>query len=36
MQIREIEAAGKKGQDKVIKNLLGAVFDVKPVAPSEA
>ncbi|KAK1762919.1 V-type proton ATPase subunit G [Phialemonium atrogriseum] len=36
VQIREIKAAGKKGQDKVIKDLLGAVFDVKPVAPSEA
>jgi V-type H+-transporting ATPase subunit G len=25
--------AGKKGQDKVIKDLLKAVFDAKPVAP---
>ncbi|RDW62606.1 V-type proton ATPase subunit G [Coleophoma crateriformis] len=33
-QIKDIKAAGKKGQDKVVKDLLKAVFDVKPVAPS--
>ncbi|CAM1501144.1 Fc.00g103060.m01.CDS01 [Cosmosporella sp. VM-42] len=30
-QIKEIQAAGKKGQAQVVKNLLSAVFDVKPV-----
>ncbi|KAF6802178.1 V-type ATPase [Colletotrichum musicola] len=35
-KIREIKTAGKKGQDKVITDLLKAVFDVKPVAPSIA
>jgi V-type H+-transporting ATPase subunit G len=27
-----IKEAGKKNQDTVVKNLLQAVFDVKPVA----
>jgi len=31
--MKEITAAGKKGQDKVVKDLLKAVFDVKPVVP---
>ncbi|KAI5458867.1 H+-ATPase G subunit-domain-containing protein [Mariannaea sp. PMI_226] len=35
-QIKEIQEAGKNGQAKVVKNLLNAVFDVKPVAPSKA
>ncbi|KAH6897506.1 vacuolar ATPase [Thelonectria olida] len=35
-QIKEIQEAGKKGQAKVVKNLLSAVFDVKPVPPSAA
>jgi V-type H+-transporting ATPase subunit G len=35
-KILEIKDAGKKGQDKVIKDLLSAVFDVKPVPPSAA
>ncbi len=32
-KIKEIRAAGKKGQDAVVKDLLKAVFDVKPVVP---
>ena len=32
-KIKEIKAAGKKGQDAVVKDLLKAVFDVKPVVP---
>jgi V-type H+-transporting ATPase subunit G len=32
-QIKEIQEAGKKGQDQVVKDLLKAVFDVKPVVP---
>ncbi|KAJ5054085.1 uncharacterized protein L3040_000369 [Drepanopeziza brunnea f. sp. 'multigermtubi'] len=32
-KIKEIKGAGQKGQDAVIKDLLKAVFDVKPVAP---
>merc|ERR1711900_106450 len=32
-KIKEIRAAGKKGQDAVVKDLLNAVFDVKPVVP---
>jgi len=32
-QIVEIKQAGKKSQDKVVAELLKAVFDVKPVAP---
>ena len=35
-QIVQIKEAGKKGQAGVVKNLLSAVFDVKPVAPSAA
>ncbi|KAI3395399.1 hypothetical protein diail_1390 [Diaporthe ilicicola] len=34
-KIKEIQAAGKKGQDKVVKDLLSAVFDVKPVPPTK-
>jgi transposase-like protein len=33
-KISEIKAAGKKNQDKVVQDLLKAVFEVKPVAPS--
>ncbi|KAL3422562.1 vacuolar ATPase [Phlyctema vagabunda] len=33
-QIKTIKEAGKKGQDKVVSDLLKAVFDVKPVVPS--
>jgi len=36
VKIKEIKAAGKKSQDKVIKDLLRAVFDAKPVSPSAA
>lgn len=32
-QIKEITEAGKKNQAGVVKNLLSAVFDVKPVPP---
>ncbi|CZS88143.1 probable VACUOLAR ATP SYNTHASE SUBUNIT G (VMA-10) [Rhynchosporium graminicola] len=32
-KIKEIQTAGKKGQDAVVKDLLKAVFDVKPVVP---
>ncbi|CAG8979362.1 hypothetical protein HYALB_00002488 [Hymenoscyphus albidus] len=32
-KIKEIQAAGKKGQDQVVTDLLKAVFDVKPVVP---
>lgn len=32
-QIKAIREAGKKGQDKVVQDLLKAVFDVKPVVP---
>ncbi|KAL2205565.1 V-type ATPase [Sarocladium strictum] len=35
-QIKSIKEAGAKGQAAVVKNLLSAVFDVKPVAPSQA
>ncbi|KAJ4247150.1 hypothetical protein NW762_013289 [Fusarium torreyae] len=35
-QIKDIQEAGKKGQAQVIKNLLSAVFDVKPVAPTQS
>lgn len=31
--MKEIKAAGKKGQKKVIDDLLKAVFDVKPIVP---
>lgn len=34
--IKEIKAQGKKGQDKVVVDLLKAVFEVKPVPPSAA
>ncbi|OTB02765.1 hypothetical protein M426DRAFT_322363 [Hypoxylon sp. CI-4A] len=30
-KIEEIQAAGKKGQDKVVDDLLKAVFEIKPV-----
>lgn len=36
LKIKEIKAAGQKSQDKVVKDLLKAVFDVKPVAPTAA
>lgn len=32
-KIKEIKEAGKKGQDRVVKDLLKAVFDIKPVVP---
>jgi V-type H+-transporting ATPase subunit G len=32
-KIKEIKEAGKKGQDQVVKELLKAVFDIKPVVP---
>ncbi|KAI1071296.1 uncharacterized protein FIESC28_10701 [Fusarium coffeatum] len=35
-QIKGIQEAGKKGQAQVIKNLLSAVFDVNPVAPTKS
>nr|XP_036584910.1 V-type ATPase [Colletotrichum truncatum]KAF6794678.1 V-type ATPase [Colletotrichum truncatum] len=35
-KIKEIKDAGKKSQDKVVTDLLKAVFDVKPVPPSVA
>ncbi|CEJ90225.1 Putative Vacuolar ATP synthase subunit G [[Torrubiella] hemipterigena] len=35
-QIKDITAAGQKNQAGVVKNLLSAVFDVKPVPPSAA
>ncbi|KZZ94347.1 vacuolar ATP synthase subunit G [Moelleriella libera RCEF 2490] len=35
-QIETIRDAGSKGQADVVKNLLSAVFDVKPVPPSKA
>lgn len=35
-KIKEIKAAGQKSQDKVIKDLLAAVFEAKPVAPTAA
>jgi V-type H+-transporting ATPase subunit G len=35
-RISEIKGAGKKGQDKVVADLLKAVFEVKPVPPSAA
>lgn len=31
--MKTITAAGKKGQDQVVKDLLKAVFDVKLVIP---
>ncbi|ATY63124.1 vacuolar ATP synthase subunit [Cordyceps militaris] len=35
-QIKYIKEAGKSKQDAVVKKLLAAVFDVKPVAPAPA
>ncbi|OIW29193.1 V-type ATPase [Coniochaeta ligniaria NRRL 30616] len=35
-RIKEIKDAGKKNQDKVVKDLLKAVFEVHPVAPTQA
>ncbi|RDA89340.1 hypothetical protein CP532_6261 [Ophiocordyceps camponoti-leonardi (nom. inval.)] len=35
-QIKVIKNAGQKSKDAVVKNLLNAVFDVKPVPPSAA
>ncbi|KAK4443494.1 vacuolar ATPase [Podospora aff. communis PSN243] len=32
-KINEIKSAGQKNQDKVIKDLLAAVFEVKPTPP---
>jgi V-type H+-transporting ATPase subunit G len=32
-QMKSIKEAGKKGKDKVVKDLLKAVFDIKPVVP---
>jgi len=31
--MKEIKEAGKKGQVKVVEDLLKAVFDIKPVVP---
>jgi V-type H+-transporting ATPase subunit G len=31
--MKAIKAAGSKGQDKVVKDLLKAVFDITPVVP---
>ncbi|KAI5860833.1 vacuolar ATPase [Durotheca rogersii] len=36
IRIKEIQAAGKKGETTVVKNLLHAVFEVKPVPPSRS
>jgi V-type H+-transporting ATPase subunit G len=35
-KIKEIKAAGKKNQDKVVADLLKAVFEVEAVPPSAA
>jgi len=35
-EIKAIKEAGQKGQAAVVKNLLGAVFEVKPVPPEKA
>lgn len=35
-KIKEIKSAGKKNQDKVVADLLKAVFEVKPVPPETA
>ncbi|KAI8964296.1 vacuolar ATPase [Daldinia sp. FL1419] len=35
-KIKEIQAAGQKSQDKVVEDLLKAVFDVKPVPPEKS
>ena len=32
-QVKAIAQAGSKGQDKVVADLLKAVFDVKPIVP---
>lgn len=32
-QMKSIKEAGSKGQDKVVADLLKAVFDIKPVVP---
>lgn len=34
--IKQIKDAGKKNQDKVVKDLLKAVFEVHPVVPTQA
>ena len=31
--MKEIKKAGKTGQDKVVKDLLRAVFEITPVVP---
>ncbi|EHK99926.1 putative V-type proton ATPase subunit G [Glarea lozoyensis 74030] len=33
VKIKEIQQAGKKGQDQVVKDLLKAVFDITPIVP---
>ncbi len=33
IKIKEIQEAGKKGQDKVVKELLKAVFEIEPIVP---
>jgi V-type H+-transporting ATPase subunit G len=33
VQMKNIQEAGKKGKDKVVTDLLKAVFDVKPEVP---
>jgi V-type H+-transporting ATPase subunit G len=33
VQMKSIHEAGKKGKDKVVADLLKAVFDVKPHVP---
>ena len=35
-QIKVIQDAGQKGRADVVKNLLSAVYEVKPVPPSKA
>ncbi|KAK6064998.1 V-type proton ATPase subunit G [Seiridium cupressi] len=35
-KIKEIKGAGEKSQDKVVSDLLKAVFEVSPVPPSAA
>ncbi|KAK4213906.1 H+-ATPase G subunit-domain-containing protein [Rhypophila decipiens] len=35
VKIKEIKEAGKKSQDQVVKDLLSAVFDVKPEPASD-
>ncbi len=32
-KIKEIKEAGKTGQDKVVENLLKAVFEITPIVP---